>query len=118
MYVYDGIGRWAATFACSGEVEEGEVVKVSGSGTVSACAAGERFGGVVLAVGRDGAACSVALGGLVTAGYTGSAAPAVGWTTLTADGSGGVKTAGSSDASGAVLVVDADTAAQTVTFVL
>ena len=117
MYVYDGIGRWAATFACSGEVEEGEVVKVSGSGTVSACAAGERFGGVVLAVGRDGAACSVALGGLVTAGYTGSA-PAAGWTELTADGSGGVKTVGASDAGREVLVVDVDTAAQTVTFAL
>ena len=118
MSCYGGIGRWAATFACEGQVEEGQVVKLSGSGTVSACAAGEKFSGVVISVGRDGAACAVALGGLAAAGYTGSAAPAVGWTTLTADGSGGVKTAGASDAGREVLVVDADTAAQTVTFAL
>ena len=45
MSCYGGIGRWAATFACEGQVEEGQVVKLSGSGTVSACAAGEKFGG-------------------------------------------------------------------------
>ena len=117
MSFYGGIGQWAATFACEGEVEEGMAVKLSGGGTVSACAAGEKFGGVVISVGRDGAACAAALGGLVTAGYTGTA-PAVGWTALTADGSGGVKTAGASDAGREVLVVDADTAAQTVTFAL
>ena len=117
MSVYGGIGRWAATFTCSGEVDEGAVVKLSGSGTVSACAAGEKFGGVVISAARDKAACAVALGGLVTVGYTG-AAPAAGWTALTADGSGGVKTAGESDAVREVLVVDADTAAQTVTFAL
>ena len=32
---YEGIGQWAATFAC-GEVEEGEIVKVSANGTVDA----------------------------------------------------------------------------------
>ena len=30
---YEGIGQWAATFACDG-VSAGQVVKVSGSGTV------------------------------------------------------------------------------------
>ena len=35
---YEGIGQWAATFACT-DVSEGQVVKVSGSGTVAACAA-------------------------------------------------------------------------------
>ena len=34
---YEGIGQWAATFACSG-VSEGQAVKVSGNGTVAACA--------------------------------------------------------------------------------
>lgn len=50
---YEGIGQWAATFACGG-VKEGEVVKVSGSGAVSACEAGERFcGGVTVAEGEQ-----------------------------------------------------------------
>ena len=31
---YEGIGQWAATFACT-DVSEGQVVKVSGSGTVA-----------------------------------------------------------------------------------
>ena len=34
---YEGIGQWAATFACDG-VSAGQVVKVSGSGTVAKCA--------------------------------------------------------------------------------
>ena len=38
---YEGIGQWAATFACSG-VREGQVVKVSEGGTVSACEEGGR----------------------------------------------------------------------------
>ena len=59
---YEGIGQWAATFACT-DVSEGQVVKVSGSGTVAACAANGVFDGVVLSVGREGKACSVAMGG-------------------------------------------------------
>ena len=59
---YEGIGQWAATFACT-EAVEGEMVKISGSGEVSACAAGDGFCGQVLSVGRDGEACAVALGG-------------------------------------------------------
>ena len=110
---YEGIGQWAATFACT-ELAEGELVKVSGSGTVAACAAGNDFCGMVLSVSRGEDACSVALGGMVTAGYTGTA-PAVGWGVLVADGSGGVKTA---ETGREYLVVDVDTTAETVTFVL
>lgn len=112
---YEGIGQWAATFACSG-VGEGQVVKVSGSGTVGACAAGDRFCGTALAVSRDGSACTVALGGMVTAVYSGDTAPAVGWVNLTADGSGGVTVPASGGQS--YLAVDVDSAAKTVTFVL
>ena len=36
---YEGIGQWAATFACD-DLAEGELVKVSANGTVAACAAG------------------------------------------------------------------------------
>ena len=34
---YEGIGQWAATFACD-DLAEGELVKVSANGTVAACA--------------------------------------------------------------------------------
>lgn len=61
---------------------------------------------------------AVALGGMVTAGYTvpaEGAAPALGWSGLSADGEGGVQ----ADADGSTyLVVDVDTTAKTVTFVL
>ena len=57
---YEGIGQWAATFACD-DLAEGELVKVSANGTVAACAAGDDFCGMVLSVGRGGDACAVAL---------------------------------------------------------
>ena len=111
---YEGIGQWAATFAAS-DVAEGELVKISANGTVAACTKGDPFCGMVLSAGRDGEACTVALGGMVTAGYTGDA-PALGWSGLSADSSGGVK---KNDAAGRkYLVVDVDTDAETVTFAL
>ncbi len=110
---YEGIGQWAATFACT-QVSEGEMVKITESGEVGACAAGDGFCGQVLSVGRDCGACAVALGGMVTAGYSGTA-PTVGWCALAADGDGGVQ----ADAAGrSYLVADVDTSGMTVTFVL
>ncbi len=109
---FEGIGQWAATFACS-EAAEGELVKVEGSGSVGPCAAGDGFCGQVLSVSRGGDACTVALGGMVTAGYSG-AAPTLGWCALSSNGDGGV-TAGSGRS---YLVVDVDTAGETVTFAL
>ena len=110
---YEGIGQWAATFAAS-QVSEGEMVKVSGNGTVVACAAGDGFCGMVLSVSRGGDACTVALGGMVQAAYTGTA-PALGWSGLSANGTGGVK----ADSVGhSYLVVDVDSTGGTVTFVL
>ena len=108
---YEGIGQWAATFAAN-NVVEGELVKVSANGTVAACAAGDDFCGMVLSVGRGGDA--VALGGLVTAGYT-DAVPTLGWETLSADGTGGVQV---DEGGRSHLVVDVDTDAETVTFAL
>ena len=111
---YEGIGQWAATFACD-HLAEGELVKISANGTVSTCSDGERFCGMVLSTARDGLACSVALGGMMTAGYSGESAPALGWSILAADGAGGVKTA----AEGCTcLVVDVDESGKTVTFAL
>ena len=103
---YEGIGQWAATFACDG-VSAGQVVKVSGSGTVAKCADNDA---------RDGKACSVAMGGMVTVSYTGASAPAAGWNSLAADGSGGVKVV--SDGGKSHLAVEVDTTAKTVTIVL
>lgn len=111
---FEGIGQWAATFACQ-NVSAGQVVKVSGSGAVAACASGEGFDGVALAVARDGGACSVAMGGVVTAAYSGDTAPSAGWNALKADGKGGVSVISGGRE---YLAVDVDTAAGTVTFVL
>ena len=110
---YEGIGQWAATFACD-QAHEGEVVKITGSGTVGPCATGDSFCGMVLSAGRDGA-CAVALGGMITAGYSGEAAPALGWCALAADGSGGVA---AGEGGRNYLVVDVDSVSGTVTFAL
>jgi hypothetical protein len=110
---FEGIGQWAATFGCDGDVTEGQVVKISGNGAVSACASGDAFCGVAVSVGRDGGACSVVLGGLVTVPYTGTA-PGLGWVKLAADGNGGVSAGQGRER----LAVDVDTAGQTVTFAL
>ena len=112
---YEGIGQWAATFACAG-VTEGQVVKVSANGTVAKCAEGGSFDGVVLSVARDGNACSVAMGGMVTVSYSGESAPAAGWNSLTADGTGGVAVV--TTGGKGYLAVEVDTTAKTVTIVL
>ena len=112
---YEGIGQWAATFAC-GDVGEGQVVKISENGAVDACQTGDSFAGAVLAVGRDGGACTVALGGVVTIRYSGETAPTVGWVNLAADGGGGVTAVSAGGRS--YLALDVDSAAKTVTFVL
>ena len=107
-------GSCKCTFACANDAVQGQMVKISGNGAVAACTEGEKFAGQIAAVGRDGAACSVVLGGMVTAVYTGSA-PALGWNGLSANGTGGVQT----DASGREhLVVDVDETGMMVTFVL
>ena len=82
----------------------------------SKCADNDGFEGVVLSVARDGKACSVAMGGMVTVSYTGASAPAAGWNSLAADGSGGVKVV--SDGGKGYLAVEVDTTAKTVTIVL
>ena len=110
---YEGIGEWSATFACTG-VENGMVVKMKSACTVAPCTDGDAFCGVVTYAARDAEACAVQLAGMTTVGYTG-AAPAVGWTGLAADGTGGVKTA---EGAKSRLVVDVDQSAKTVTLVL
>ena len=108
---FNGIGGRPVTFLNNG-AKAGEPVKLSAAGTVSPCAAGDAFDGVAALI--DGTCAGVRLGGFVTVGYTGTA-PVPGRAILTADGSGGVKTAESGDR---YLVVDRDTAAATVTILM
>ena len=106
---FEGIGAAVATFAVSGEVKGGQVVKVSASGTVAPCATGDKFCGVALEP-RAGSA-AVQVKGFVTVPCTGTLTP--GWAVLCADGSGGVKAAAAGSDGAAplgveVLVVSAD----------
>ena len=90
---YEGIAQTSASFICAEGMNEGALVKVSANGTVSACAGGENFCGVVNAVSHDGKGCGVQLQGFVTVKFSGTA-PSVGYGKLCADGAGGVKTGG------------------------
>ena len=81
--------------------------------TVGKLSAGDAFCGYVLDVAKDGAAC-VALHGYVQLPYSGDA-PALGWSGLCADGSGGVK---ADDTGKSYLVIHVDTADGTVGFFL
>ena len=102
---FEGVGQVCATFL-GGGLTEGQVVKMTGSGTVGACAA-------ALCCKDD--ACTVQVGGFVSAKYTGTA-PGVGWAALAADGKGGVKTAGEGGVM--CLVAQVDTTAKTATIML
>ena len=99
---YEEIGAVTATFIAQSGVEDGMAVKLAGDSTVGPCTAGERFCGVALAP----------VGGFARVKYSG-AGVAPGWVSLTADGSGGVKQAGSGDGARDYLVVSADTTAKT-----
>lgn len=101
---YEGIGAWSVTLAADG-VAEGQVVKISAAGTAGACASGDPFCGVVNVV--RGGYCGVQLSGLVQVAYSGDTAPAVGYETLAADGSGGVCVPASGGSG--YLVVDVNT---------
>lgn len=112
-YSYEGIGQWAASFAATG-AEEGAVVRPCANGSMTGCAAGEPFCGVVLYRRPNDAGCTVQLSGLAAVRYSG-AAPTAGLNGLSADGSGGVK----ADASGTKYwVMAVDETAGTVTFKL
>lgn len=129
---FEGVGQVCATFL-GGKLTEGQVVKLTGSGTVGVCSAGDSFIGATLCCKDD--VCTVQVGGFVTVSYSGTA-PTVGWCALTADGNGGVKTAaaeaaaleeagssgtagsGKTESSRMLPVVSVDTATKTVTVLL
>ena len=108
---FEGVGQVCATFL-GGGLTEGHVVKMTDNGTVGACKADDDFCGAALCCKDD--AGTVQVGGFVSVKYSGTA-PALGWTSLAANGEGGVKAA-----SGGItrLVTDVDTTAKTVTIML
>ena len=86
-FSFEDIGAVVATFAAGSGVKGGQVVKVTENGTVDACSDGEAFCGVAMEPRKGGAAVQVK--GFVTVPYTGELT--LGWATLAANGSGGVK---------------------------
>lgn len=108
---FQEIGQVCVSMACGIEAAD-KMCKVSGNGAVSPCAAGDKFCGKV--VSHRGGYGAVLVRGFVTADYTGTA-PGLGFAALSANGSGGVK----ADSNGnSYLVVDCDSTAKTVTFLL
>lgn len=102
---FEEIGHLSATFDCE-RGTAGQVCKVSANGKVAPCVDGESFCGILESV-RKGTA-GVQIHGFAEIPYTG-AAPTVGFSNLQANGTGGVKVAGTR----AYLVVSVDTVNKT-----
>ena len=102
----EDIGAVVATFAAGSGVKGGQVVKVTDNGTADACGDGDTFCGVALEPRKGGAAVQVK--GFVTVPYTGELT--LGWATLAADGSGGVK-ANATGVTALVVSVDGESSA-------
>ena len=113
---FEGIGESVVTFLNNeaNGAKAGDTVKVSGSGEVRACADGDRFAGVSLWSDKDAAAVQVQ--GFVTMPYTGTA-PALGFSRLACSGGGYVKSV-TGTSGGEYLVLEVDTSAKTVGFIL
>ena len=113
---FNGIGEQVVTFYSkdTAKAKPGAPVKISSAGEVSSCADGDRFCGICVSE-KEGFA-AVQTGGYVTAVYAGTA-PAVGYGRLAAGGGDTVKTAAST-AGAEYLIVEVDTAANTVGFFL
>lgn len=109
---YQGIGQVCATFLTMNAVE-GQVVKMISKKMVAKCSDGNDICGVALH--KRGTQCTVQVAGFVTVPYSGTA-PSVGWATLCANGTGGVKTA--TEGGHTFLVVDVNTTDLTVTIKL
>ena len=88
-FSFEDIGAVTATFATGEGVKGGQVVKVTGNGTVGPCEDGDAFCGVALEPRKGG--CGVQVKGFAAVPATGTLA--LGWTGLVADGKGGVRAA-------------------------
>ena len=109
---FSGFNEKSITFTADESVTCGAPVKVSDNGTVTACADGDNFCGVVTDV-RSGYA-TVQMSGYVKMNYSGSV-PALGYTSLAAGASG---TVCASEDGRVHLVTDIDKTASTVGFML
>ncbi len=107
-----GIGAQCLSAKKGASGTAGYPCKLSANDTVINAAAGDDFCGVISGV--RGTLVTVQYAGFVTLPYTGTA-PSVGYATLVANGSGGVKTAQSGKA---YLVTNVNTTAATVTVLL
>lgn len=108
---FSGIGELAVTFKTDGAVTAGSPVKMKSNGTVTACAAGDKFCGAALAVSDDNHA-TIQIGGYTVCTYDGTA-PTVGFGIIAAAGDGKIKTA---EDGRECLIVDVDETQKTVGF--
>lgn len=104
---FEGIGQVLATFRVEDGVTEGSVVTVTDDSTVGLGEADDLFCGVLLGIEEDGMG-AVQIEGMVSVGYSGTTAPAVGYSMLACDGQGGVEAVASGGLNYLVLSVDAD----------
>lgn len=109
---FSGFNEKSTTFICSQEVAAGKVVKVTENGTVSVCVNGDDFCGVATDV--RGECATVQLTGYIRLPYSGSV-PSLGYTSLVADGNGGITAA---DGAKTYLVTDIDKTDGTIGFML
>ncbi len=107
---FGGFNENTATFRVSGEIENGMPVKMSESGTVEVCADGDTFCGFCR--GSDSSYAAIQLSGAVRCTYSGSE-PECGYVNLAASADG-VMVGGERE----YLVVEVDTDAKTVTFLM
>ena len=107
MFHYNGIDNTIMTFRAGSGCVEGQLCKLSGSNLVEGCGAGDAFHGMVQKL-YPGDMGGVIVRGVVRVGYTGTA-PTVGWSLLSANGTGGVQVDDSQGRAYLVLKVDAET---------
>ena len=112
---FGGLGETVATFynSASAGAATGELVKMSGNGEIAACSANNAFCGVCVSADEEYAAVQV--GGFVSVPYAGSD-PALGFVKLAASDKGKVKVDATNGRE--CLVIERDTAAKTVGFIL
>lgn len=110
---FAGIGEQVVTFEAQAGVAAGKTVKLAANGTVAPCSDGNIPCGIVVSV-RDGTA-AVAISGYCRVKYSGTA-PALGYSPVAADASGGIKAASSGGRQ--LLVTDVDTQTGTVGIIL
>ena len=109
---FEGIGEQVISFAAASGLTKGVFVKMSASSTVTACSSGDGFVGYCCAA--EGGFAEIRTHGYMKCPYSGTA-PSVGYGILVADAGGKVKSAQSG---ASYLIVDVDTTAGTVGFMM